>query len=185
VALTFDDGPAAGGIAKITDILEAAGGHGTFFVVGNRVEGSRAEVVYAAQHAEEIDNHTWSHKQLVRSAAFDEEQIGLADAEIASVTGTRPLWVRAHGGLIDATGLSCAFGGGHLVANWDVRAGDTDLSLSSSRIAANVLAGVHPGAVVLMHVTNPRSIAALPAVVAGLKARGYQMVTLSTLAGGR
>jgi peptidoglycan/xylan/chitin deacetylase (PgdA/CDA1 family) len=44
------------------------------------------------------------------------------------------------------------------------------------------LATVKPGDIVDLHVTNPRTIQALPAILKGLKARGYRMVTLSQLA---
>jgi peptidoglycan/xylan/chitin deacetylase (PgdA/CDA1 family) len=43
-----------------------------------------------------------------------------------------------------------------------------------------VLSHVHSGAIVCMHL-RPQTAAALPAILAGLKARGYEAVSLPEL----
>lgn len=181
VALTLDDGPHAGMIAKATDILDRAGAKATFFCVGGRVLLNGGEVRYAFDHGMEIENHTWSHRELTQSAAEDLSQVRSTDAIIGEVTGARPLWVRPRSGVADATGELVVRDLGHLMAGWDVHAGDTG-NWNAAQISAHVLDKVHPGAIVDMHVTNPELLKALPSILSGLKARGYRMVTLSGLA---
>ncbi|MDR3686514.1 MAG: polysaccharide deacetylase family protein [Coriobacteriia bacterium] len=181
VALTFDDGPFANSMVRATDILMRAHAKATFFCVGGRVFHNPDETRYAWSHGMEIDNHTWSHRELTRSRSDDLTQILATDAIIGEVTGVRPLWVRPKSGSADATGVAAVFDSGHLLAGWNVHAGDTG-TWTSEQITKHVLETVKPGDVVDLHVTNPRTIQALPGMLAGLKARGYRMVTLSTLA---
>ena len=181
VALTFDDGPFANSMVRATDILVRAHAKATFFCVGGRVLYNPDETRYAWSHGMEIENHTWSHRELTRTRDSDLQQILGADAIIGEVTGARPLWVRPKSGSADATGVAAVFDSGHLLAGWNVHAGDTG-TWTSKQITKHVLATVKPGDIVDLHVTNPRTIQALPAILKGLKARGYRMVTLSQLA---
>lgn len=181
VALTFDDGPRSGLMIRATDVLDHAGAKATFFCVGSRVMLNQAETIYAFRHGMEIENHTWSHHELNRSAREDLSQILSTDSIIGEVTGVRPIWVRPRSGVADAVGLSAVRDTGHLLAGWDVHAGDTG-TWNEQQITAHVLASVQPGDIVDLHVTNPITIKALPGILAGLKARGFRMVTLSELA---
>lgn len=181
MALTFDDGPMNGSMRTATDILDAAGAKGTFFCVGRRAWHLPAEIKYAADHGEEIGNHTFTHRGLNRSRAADSSEILRADKFIGRAVGYRPLWLRAKAGSIDATGLAVAAAEDHLVANWTLHSGDTTTG-SPEKIESAVLDNVKPGDVVLMHVTAPQTLRALPAILRGLKAKGYKMVTLSELA---
>jgi peptidoglycan/xylan/chitin deacetylase (PgdA/CDA1 family) len=47
-------------------------------------------------------------------------------------------------------------------------------------IAQRVLSNVRPGSIVVMHL-KPQTAAALPAILRGLKARGYEAVSLPEL----
>jgi peptidoglycan/xylan/chitin deacetylase (PgdA/CDA1 family) len=51
-------------------------------------------------------------------------------------------------------------------------------------IVERALAGVHPGAIILMHDAGgvrTQTIAALPAIIRGIRARGYRLVTVPQL----
>jgi peptidoglycan/xylan/chitin deacetylase (PgdA/CDA1 family) len=129
----------------------------------------------------ELANHTWSHRELNRTAKEDLTQILAADTIIGEISGTRPLWVRPRSGGADATGTAVVYDSGHLLAGWNVHAGDTG-TWDAKQIETHVLDSVKPGDIVDLHVTNPKTIEALPGILAGLKARGYRMITLSELA---
>jgi len=47
-----------------------------------------------------------------------------------------------------------------------------------------VMGHVHPGSIVLMHNAPDVTTAAIPGLVAALRAKGYQLVTLSQMARG-
>ena len=53
---------------------------------------------------------------------------------------------------------------------------------SAPGLVRYVLAHVHPGSIVLMHNGPEVTAAALPALVAGLRAQGYSLVTLAEIA---
>src|SRR4029077_1079773 len=72
---------------------------------------------------------------------------------------------------------------GLLPIQWDVSSGDPTVGLSALGIQQQVLSNVAPGSIVLFHANGRgwRTAGALPAVIAGLKARGYEFVTVSEL----
>jgi peptidoglycan/xylan/chitin deacetylase (PgdA/CDA1 family) len=73
---------------------------------------------------------------------------------------------------------------------WDVDSTDWS-GASVDQVVSRVLEGVHPGAIVLMHDGglgggNPdraTTVAALPRIIDGLRARGYSFVTVPELTG--
>ena len=65
------------------------------------------------------------------------------------------------------------------VIMWDVDPGDWR-GYGASTIAANTLSHVHSGAIVGLHV-RPATMAALPTILRGLRARGYRSVSLPEL----
>jgi peptidoglycan/xylan/chitin deacetylase (PgdA/CDA1 family) len=60
VALTFDDGPGPQTPA-ILDLFREHGGRGTFFVLGESVEGRESTLARTIAEGHEIGNHTHSH----------------------------------------------------------------------------------------------------------------------------
>jgi peptidoglycan/xylan/chitin deacetylase (PgdA/CDA1 family) len=60
VALTFDDGPGPQ-TPDILDLFRQHGGHGTFFVLGESVEGREEILGRTIAEGHEIGNHTFSH----------------------------------------------------------------------------------------------------------------------------
>jgi peptidoglycan/xylan/chitin deacetylase (PgdA/CDA1 family) len=72
---------------------------------------------------------------------------------------------------------------GLLPIQWDVSSGDPTVGLSAQGIQQQVLSNVAPGSIVLFHANGRgwHTEGALPAVIAGLKAQGYEFVTVSEL----
>jgi len=71
------------------------------------------------------------------------------------------------------------------VAYWTVDALHYEDLGSPSGLTQYVLAHVHPGSIVLMHNGPDVTAAAIPALVSGLRARGYSLVTLAQIAQGQ
>jgi peptidoglycan/xylan/chitin deacetylase (PgdA/CDA1 family) len=87
------------------------------------------------------------------------------------------------GGDVTLTGLRATRRTGHLYAQWSLAVGDSVLGYTPpSRLYHNIVDHVRPGSIILMHVTHPETLAALPSIVRELKRRGYKMVTLSQMA---
>jgi peptidoglycan/xylan/chitin deacetylase (PgdA/CDA1 family) len=61
VALTFDDGPDIG-LDSFLDVLEVAGAHATFFVVGEQVERAPSRLKEIVYHGHEVGLHCYLHR---------------------------------------------------------------------------------------------------------------------------
>ncbi len=183
VAITIDDGPNRRTL-EVCTILERYGGRGTFFFTRqllNRGYGPQAKKAYDRGH--EIANHTANHKMLTGSYLMSYRQASLPMTTIRKATGFSPTWIRAMGGGIDRTGMRAVVKTGQLYINWSIDSYDSHRRYTPpSTLYRNVMRGVRPGAVILIHQTHPETIKALPHICKELKRRGYKMVTLSELA---
>jgi peptidoglycan/xylan/chitin deacetylase (PgdA/CDA1 family) len=183
IALTFDDGPSAFTPAVLR-ILAAKHVPATFFVVGYSVRTHRD-----ALHAEErarmpIGDHTMTHPFMDRlSPAAQSAQVGDLAAAIARCPQLRPRLFRPPYGAFNATTLRILRRERMLMVLWSIDPSDYARP-GAGAIAARVLGNAHPGAIVLLHDGGgPRSetVAALPAIIDGLRKRGYRLVSVPRL----
>ncbi len=65
VALTFDDGPDIG-LDGFLDVLEVAGAHATFFVVGEQVERAPSRLKEIVHRGHEVGVHCYRHRNHLR-----------------------------------------------------------------------------------------------------------------------
>jgi peptidoglycan/xylan/chitin deacetylase (PgdA/CDA1 family) len=72
---------------------------------------------------------------------------------------------------------------------WTVDSGDWREDATAAAVTGRVLNGAVNGAIIVMHLDSARSAdtvaAALPAIVAGLRDRGFRLVTVSELVTGK
>ncbi|TNM68433.1 polysaccharide deacetylase family protein [Streptomyces sp. NP160] len=205
VALTFDDGPHPEGTPAVRRVLDALGVRATFFVLGSQVERHPGHVAQLLADGHEVALHGHEHRNhLARTApalAADLERahaavvrdavasgLGAVDVE-AGLRLTRPPYGAVSGGTLLAARASrlrpvlwTAWG-----RDWLGHGGD--------RVASTVLAGLHRdapgpaggGGTVLLHDSDCTSApgswrgtaAALPAVVAAVRERGWELRLLS------
>ena len=182
VALTFDDGYDKAGWAAILAVLHARGAHATFFINGRYVAGYPTLARRTVAWGNAIGSHTWSHiLTTTETPAQIRAQIeGDIKAwwQVARATPV-PYFRPPYGGYDDKTLAVAGSLGFARVMLWSVD--PTDYSdPGAAVIAARVLAGVRSGAVFELHCL-PETAAALPAILAGLHARGYTAVTLPAL----
>jgi peptidoglycan/xylan/chitin deacetylase (PgdA/CDA1 family) len=178
VCLTFDDGPNAKTPALL-DALDRAHVRATFFIVGSRAEEAPSVVRRMARSGHDVENHSYTHPNIAQCLpAMVESEILRTNIVIRSLTGRYPRFFRPPGGnashtlaaLADAYGLKLAF--------WSLDALKAEEESSKSNLVNYVLHHVHPGSIVLMHNGPDVTTAAIPNLVAGLRARGYEIVTL-------
>ena len=189
VALTFDDGPAAA-TAEILRILEREHVPATFFVVGANVAGREALLRRMLDDGHMIANHSYDHVSLAAADDVARQQIEDTQAAVAAATGFTPCLLRPPYGR-SGTGLVALAGRAGLTSVlWSVNPRDF-LRPGSTMISRRVLAGVRPGSIVLHHdgdgvrggASRGQTVAALPGIIRGLKARGYRFVTVTDLLG--
>ena len=179
ISLTFDDGPDPKYTPRILDILRQAGVHATFCMVGTQARAypDLVKAVHDAGHT--ICDHTEHHPHLDQLAAPDVDgEIGGMAAFLQATTGEAPRFVRAPYGGVNNTVVQTAHAHGLRLLGWSIDPSDY-LKPSPIVIAARVFTSLHPGAIVLMHDgggDRTNTIAALPAIINGLKAKGYTIV---------
>jgi peptidoglycan/xylan/chitin deacetylase (PgdA/CDA1 family) len=181
VALTFDDGPSVDSTAVLR-ILEQAHAPASFFYVGDRVFGHPLIPGRAAADGFDVGDHTLHHVEMVgltKQQMLD--QVLTTNDILQRATGTRPLFFRPRSGHADAAARALVARLGMIMVLWDARDGDTDAATTVDGITRQALAQAHSGSIVLMHETNPDTVAALPGIIAGLRAKGLTPVTLSTM----
>ncbi|MCW3066664.1 MAG: polysaccharide deacetylase, partial [Solirubrobacterales bacterium] len=185
VALTFDDGPGVSTPAMLT-ALEKAHVQATFFVVGVHIAGHETLLQRELADGDVIGDHTFNHLDLTKSPGAAPSQIGETASAIRKATGGyTPCLFRAPYGAVDDSLFSIVRGLGMTTIGWDDDPRDWSLP-GTGAIVSRVLDTVTPGAIVIMHDGGgPReqTVAAIPRIVAGLRQRGYKLVTVPELLG--
>lgn len=186
VALTFDDGPVTSTADEIVSTLRQHNVKATFFLCGAQMAEAPgvAESLLAEGH--EIGNHSWSHTRMVlKTPRFIREEIEKTDALIRQA---------GYRGRIHFRAPYCKklvllpwylYRNNRISITWDVDPESrSDIDADTQKIVADVLARVRPGSIVLLHPWyrgRSRTRQAVPAIIAGLRQRGYEFVTVSEL----
>jgi peptidoglycan/xylan/chitin deacetylase (PgdA/CDA1 family) len=185
IALTFDDGPGPQTPAVLR-ILRREHVHATFFELGVQVRLYPALVRQTLAEGHALGNHTWDHKAMTSLSPADADaELTRTSAAIRSASGSAPCLFRPPSGAIDAAVAAIARKRDLLSIVWDVDPKDWTLP-GSDAIVRNVLANAHAGSIVLLHdAGGPRNqtLAALPQIIAGLRARHLTFVTVPQLLG--
>lgn len=199
VALSFDDGPDARWTPQVLDVLESHRVPATFFVTGTNVLDQPALVKRIVEQGSELANHSTTHADLNRlSDAAVEMEINATQRLIESYTGRSMHLFRApYLGDADPDTAAelrvaqIAAQLGYLTVGLNVDPLDwetADAATIAARTIAQVEAGTSSNArrIVLLHDSGgdrSATVAALPVIIRELRARGYEFVPVSTLAG--
>lgn len=182
VALTFDDGPHPYHTKKILATLKQERIPATFFLVGEHLERAPELARQALAHGHALGNHTWHHFYLDHmDAASTGAEIEITARLIENATGSRPAWFRPPGGYYTEDVLRVTRALGQRVALWSVDSRDWS-EPGPEAIRRRVLAGLRPGAVILLHDSAAQTAAVLPRLIRDIRARGYRFATLDELA---
>lgn len=179
VAFTFDDGPGPYTYLALRK-LRAAGERATFFVVGRSMTyypgWLRREQAVAA-----IGDHTYHHPdlQLLGSADIRWEILSTARM-IKAQLGQRPYLFRPPYGARDARVDGLVKQLGLLDIMWSMDSRDS-LGANWEGVIKNVEAGLHPGAIILMHENHGQTIRALTTLLPVLHRRHLRSVSLPEL----
>jgi peptidoglycan-N-acetylglucosamine deacetylase len=193
IALTFDDGPWWEPPSnQFVSLLAREHVPATFFEIGEHIStydphGTLEREMLA--DGDMIGDHTWSHPDMAGlSAAAQREQIAEAAAAIRKAThGFEPCLFRAPYGVAPPSLVREAAAMGFTTIQWDVDPRDWALP-GVGAIIDNVVSNAHSGAIVEEHFGGgPRyeTLDALPREIAALRAKGYELVTLTQMLGYR
>ncbi len=181
IALTFDDNLYEQRTLAILDVLRRYDTPATIFVVGSYVNVYPRITSALLRGGFEVGDHTRSHMNLVPvGASLARREIGGGTAAYRSATGARTVpFFRPPYGATSATVAQVAGEKGFLYQIlWDVDTNDWR-GYSAARIRDHVLRYARNGSIVLMHLSAPHTAEALPAIITGLRARGYELTTVA------
>jgi len=193
VALTFDDGPDPRFTSPILDILRTKHVPATFFVIADEAQDHPELVRREVADGHVVANHTYSHLDLTTmpKAPAEAEILGGA-AVIEGITGLKPALFRAPYGDGDAArpdtegADQLALDLGMHPVRWTDDPSDWRRP-GAGAIVDRVLAGATTHTVVLLHDgggDRSETVAALPGIIDGLRARGYAFTTVDRLQAG-
>jgi len=184
ISLTFDDGPREWGMPELLAALKDIDARGTFFLVGKFAEryGAITKTIEAAGH--DIENHSYTHPKLytlwVEKIMREVERCN----EVMDALGIRtPRFLRPPGGGFNLKVFYAIRRMNMRLALWSVNAIDYD-GRSARDIVNNVVKSAKSGSIILMHSGVPATVEALPAIAAGLRERGFRLVTLREMYNG-
>ena len=180
VAFTFDDGISFYR-PQTLQILRDKQVHGVFYDNGFRVEANPQIAAFQVRETHVALNHTYSHphlNELSDSAVIDEvlrnERVHEAAGAPFTYKGLRPPFFEADArvrGLIQGLGYTLSLGA--------LDTNDWDPATSAAQIRNAIVAGLEPGAVILLHdgpsdtPAGAATVEALPQIIDAARERGF------------
>jgi peptidoglycan-N-acetylglucosamine deacetylase len=204
LSLTFDDGPDPEWTPKILDILKSEGAPGTFFLIGIQAEKFSSLTQRIYREGNGIGNHTFTHPDISSIGnGYMKVELNLTEQLFASRLGIRttlfrpPYSVDAEPDTEDQVKpleLTQSMGYVTIGNKIDTKDWEVEPALSPQQIAARVLDHLPPcqpndqqcGNIILMHDgggNRDRTLLALPMIIDGARARGFQFVPVYQLMG--
>ncbi len=201
MAITFDDGPDSEWTPRILDVLKRENAPATFFLIGIQADkyAGLTERIYREGHT--IGNHTFTHPDISNiSSVYAKLELNLTEQLFASRLGIRtilfrpPYSVDAEPDTEDQVRpLESTQAMGYVTIGDKIDPNDW-LRPPAAEISAFVLKHLPPcapndtqcGNIILLHDgggDRSQTVLALPAIIEGIRARGYQIVPLYQLMG--
>ncbi|MBS1721735.1 MAG: polysaccharide deacetylase family protein [Armatimonadetes bacterium] len=188
VALTFDacqDKHPAGYDTKLIAVLKRERVKATLFLGGAWARAHAKEAAALVRDPLfEIAQHSNLHPHFPKLGGTQiANDLAAAQDAIRQTTGKTPTLFRPPYGEWNPATLQAARKLGLTTVLWSVETGDPDKNISAKAIVQTVLSRAKPGAIVIMHMNGRgwHTAEALPALIAGLRKKGYSLVTVSDL----
>jgi peptidoglycan/xylan/chitin deacetylase (PgdA/CDA1 family) len=171
---------------RVTNELIATHTPATIFLGGSWAKEEAAHVkALASNPLFELGNHSYTHPHMT---AISDDRLVLRElrrtqAEIHELTGKTPRFFRPPYGEYDQRVVRLAAEVGMTTVEYDLASGDPDVHATKERLVNWVLSKAQPGSIIVMHINHRRfhTSEALPAIISGLRARGYELVTVGEL----
>lgn len=182
VALTLDDGP-SNLTPQFNELLRAEKIRVTYFLVGANM--SSDELSASARESASLGavaNHTWTHARLTELSEADvDSQVRRTSQAVRAKTRAPVLVFRPPFGAYTSSITRIVGSYGLVNVMWNTDSRDW-AGLGWKDVAKNVLAGLEPGSIVLMHDTREETLKALRnVIIPELRRRKLKAVTLPEL----
>jgi peptidoglycan-N-acetylglucosamine deacetylase len=188
VAITFDACATKKGSygfdSEVFEILKREQVPATIFVSGRWVDTHPDAMAELTGHPLiEFGDHSYDHPHMTKlpAARFGEE-IDQTEAALGRY-GRHSVAFRPPFGDWDRRVIALAREKNLPTVTWDVVSGDPSLKTTTAGEIRAVLAGARPGSIIIFHINGRgwKTHEALPAILTGLRERGFHFVLLSEL----
>ncbi len=201
VALTFDDGPDPEWTPQILKVLQEKQATATFFVIGESANQETSLVKSEFDLGDEVGNHTFTHPDFETiSKSQLQIELNLTELLLESDLGVKTLLFRPPFGIdhqpetaSEIQMLPIPQSMGYIIIgarvdphDWGEPNGGAPPPADTivQRVLADATSG--KGNIILMHDgggDRSRTVQALPRIIDGLRAKGYEFVSVSSLLG--
>jgi peptidoglycan/xylan/chitin deacetylase (PgdA/CDA1 family) len=171
----------------VLELLAARRVRATFFVVGARAARHPGLLREVAAAGHELANHSWSHRSLWWCGpARTLTEVARTHDWLADLTGRPPRHFRPPWGMVNLALPSALRRVGERCVFWSLQPEGLRARPPGAQVGM-VLRRVHPGAIIDLHDAEglpgapARLVAALPAILDGLGAAGWELVTVAEL----
>ncbi|GAC1386438.1 MAG: hypothetical protein NVS1B7_4950 [Candidatus Saccharimonadales bacterium] len=174
VYITVDDGPGQF-TDQVLDVFKKYNVHATFYVIGRNAQRYPQSMIRMSKEGHTIGNHAFTHTDLTRlSAVAVRTELSTTQAAIKQSSGVQSVNFRPPYGAQNRSVIDIALSLGLSDNLWSLDPHDW-AQPGSSVITQRVLAGARPGSVILLHVLHRQTVDALPAIIEGLRMRGFTL----------
>lgn len=175
VYLTFDLGYEAGYTETVLDILKQNNLKAVFFITGNYLEKEPDLISRMIADGHYIGNHTYYHRDCEKSSFAEiREDITKLQSAFSEKYGISMQFYRppqgkfyedviAEANSLDLTTLLWSFA----YEDWG------DNVIPAETAVSKIMARIHPGAILLLHLANETNSNMLPFAIESIKAEGY------------
>ena len=194
VALTFDDGPNEPYTSQVLAILKHEHVRATFFLIGTnvRLEPRAAAEIVADGHVGGNHSHGHPFGYALQTPDRLRTDISAAEESIHAATHDYPRFFRPPNGLRSPWLMHVLAGDSLVAVTWDDAPADWN-PYPAKKLVQLTLDQAHPGSIILLHdgmnldhgANRSETVKALPAIIRGLRQRGYRFVTIPELLGRR
>lgn len=186
IYLTFDCGYENGNTGAILDALKKHSAPAAFFVVGHMIESAPDIVRRMAAEGHIVGNHTYHHPDMskIGDMASFQQEIGAVEEKFRQITGQdMPKYYRPPQGKFNESNLKMAQELGYQTIFWSLAYVDwyTDKQPTQEEAYQKLLPRIHPGAIVLLHVTSQTNGEIMDELLTKWEEQGYTFGTLDQL----
>ncbi len=183
VAISFDAAWGDDSTQGLLDCLSKYKVKATFFLTGGWVNKYPEDVKKIAAAGHDIGNHSQNHKQMSQlTKAECMKEIGEVHDKVKVLTGKDMNLFRPPFGDYNNNLINVCNELKYYCIQWDVDSldwKDYDAKTITNRILKDKHLG--NGSIILMHNNGKHTLEALPAIIEGLQAKGYEIVPISQL----
>ena len=183
VALSFDAAWGNEDTQQILDILKEYDVKVTFFMTGGWVEKFPEDVKKIQEAGHDLANHSENHKNMSQLNDADcQSELMKVHNKVKELTNVEMNLFRPPYGDYDNEVIKNATACGYYTIQWDVDSLDwKDYGVDNIVKTVCEHKNLQNGSIILMHNGAKYTAEALPKVIQGLKAEGYELVPISEL----